>query len=322
MINRRTFLASALVTGPLMSVAAQAQTFPSKPITWIVPYPPGGPGDLMARTVGEIVGSRLGQPVLIDNRPGAGGQIAGIALLKADADGHVLMLGDTSTLGVNKAVYKTFGWEPVADVRGIAPMPVMPMLLLVPRNSPYNSLAELVAAAKKREFNYASQGAGSTGHLLGEMLKDAAGGRFNHIPYKGSAPAMNDLLGGQVDMLFDGVPPALPQFRADKVKVLAIAGPSRITQLPEVPTTAELGYPGVAMSIWFGAVVRKGTPEAIVKTLNAEITQAMKQDKVTKRFGDLGFQPLTMGDREFGQFIQSEAQRWVAYVKDRNITIE
>lgn len=324
MINRRKFTTSmAAVVGTAAAGSTSAQQgFPSKPITFLVPYPPGGPGDFMARSVGEVLSERLGQPVLIDNRPGAGGQIAGSALVKAAADGHTLMLGDTSTLGINQVIFKKFSWDPIKDARGIAPMLVMPMVLLVPRNSPYNSLAELVAASKKREINYASQGPGSTGHLLAEMLRDTAVGKFNHIPYKGSAPAMTDLLGGQVDMLFDGIGPALQYIKSDKLKALAVAAPKRMPQLPDVPTTAELGYSSVALSIWFGIVARKATPDAVSKQLHTEIAYAMAQPRVIKRFADLGFQPLEISADQFGQFIKAEADKWERFVRARQITVE
>lgn len=318
MINRRHFTTG--VVGAAMAGTSAAQAYPARPLTFLVPYPPGGPGDLMARSVGEVLAERLGQPVLVDNRPGAGGQIAGAALLKGAPDGYTLMLGDTSTLGINKVIYRNFAWDPVREVRGIAPMLVMPMVLLVPRSSPFGSLAELVSAAKGRGLNYASQGSGSTGHLLAEMLRESAVGKFNHIPYKGSAPAMTDLLGGQVDMLFDGVGPALQYLKADKLKVLAVASPRRLAQLPEVPTTAELGYPGVALSIWFGAIARKATPDAIVKRLNAEVAYAMTQPKVVKRFGDLGFQFMAMSADQFSQFIKAEADKWGGFVRARHIT--
>lgn len=319
MIKRRATL-GLMLAAPFVPARAQSQAFPSRPLTWIVPYPAGGPGDLMVRTVGEVISGRLGQPVLVDNRPGGGGQIAGSTLVRADADGHTLMLGDTSTLCINRAVYKTFSWDPTADVRGVGAMLLMPMVLLVPRASPFNTLADLIAAAKSREINIASQGSGSTGHLLCELLRTSTGARLNHVPYKGSAPAMNDLLGGQVEALFDGVPPALPHVKADKLKVLAVAGPTRVPQLPNVATTAELGHPDVSLSIWFGAIARKGTSDAMTKKLSAEIVHAMQQEGVSRRFVDLGFQPMSMDDEKFNRFMQAETARWTGFVKARNIT--
>lgn len=320
MINRRQLVTGLAATA--FAGRSLAQTFPAKPLTFLVPYPPGGPGDLMARSVGEVLGERLGQPVLVDNKPGAGGQIVGTALVRAPADGYTLMLGDTSTLGINMVTYSSFGWNPPSDVRGVAPILVMPIVLLVPASSPYQSVAELVAASKSRGINYASQGAGSAGHLLGELLRDAAVGNFNHIPYKGSAPAMNDLLGGQVDMLFDGIGPALPHLRAGKLRCLAVAGPVALPQLTGVPTMAQLGYRGVELSIWFGVVVKARTPDALVQTLNKEVAYAMKQPKVRKRFEDLGFQFLDMPAEQFTKYIRSEAERWGKFVRARRISAD
>lgn len=320
MIDRRQLITGLAATA--LAGRSLAQTFPAKPITLLVPYPPGGPGDLMARSVGEVLAVRLGQPVLVDNRPGGGGQIAGMALVRAPADGYTLMLGDTSTLGINMATYSNFGWNPPSDVRGVAPILVMPMVLLVPAASPYKSVAELVAASKGKDINYASQGAGSAGHLLGEMLRDATTGKFNHVPYKGSAPAMNDLLGGQVDMLFDGVGPALPHLRAGKLRCLAVAGPVHLSQLPGVATMAELGYRGVELSIWFGFVARDRTPDALVQSLSKEVAYAMSQPKIKKRFEDLGFEFLSMPAEPFTKYIRTEADHWGKYVRARTITAD
>lgn len=320
MINRRQLVlsvATSALVGPSL-----AQAFPARPLNLLVPYPPGGPGDMMARTVGEVIAERLGQPVLVDNRPGAGGQIAGTALVKAPADGYTVMLGDTSTLGINMATYSRFSWNPPSDVRGIAPLLVMPAVLLVPATSPYHSVAELVAASKAGGINYASQGAGTAGHVLGELLRDVSAGKFNHIPYKGSAPAMNDLLGGQVDMLFEGIGPALPHLRAGKLRCLAIAGPVALPQLAGVPTMAQLGYRGVELSIWFGLVVRAQTPDAQVQILNSAVVHAMTQPSVRKRFEDLGFQFMDMPPEQFTNYLRSEAERWGQFVRVRKIIAE
>lgn len=317
-MNRRQLVAGAAAT--LLAGRSSAQAgYPTKPVTILLPYPAGGPGDLMARSVGEILSERLGQPFIVDPRPGAAGQIAGAALVRAPADGYTLMLGDTSSLGINIALYSKFGWNPPADVRGVASIFVMPIVLLVPAGSPFQSVAELVAFAKSKGVNYASQGAGSAGHLLGEMLRDATGGKFNHIPYKGSAPAMNDLLGGQVDMLFDGVGPALQYLRAGKLRCLAIAGPQPLAALPGVPSMSQLGYRGVELSIWFGFVARSATPDAIVQTLSKEISNAMAQPKIRRRFEDLGFQFLDMSSEPFTKYIRSEADRWGEFVRARKI---
>ena len=301
---------------------ARAQGFPTKPISIITAYPPGGPADTLARALGETMTERLGQPVIVENRPGAGGQIAGPALLKAQADGHTLLIADNATLGINKAVYPNFNHDPQVDFVPIAPLMLMPMVLFVPKASPFNSLADVIAAAKTRPLNYASQGIGSIGHLLGEMLNADIRGQLNHIPYQGSAPAMNSLLAGQVDLLFDGVGPGLQHLKADKIKALAVAGPRRLAQIPDVPTTAEGGVPDVSMALWLGIVAKTGTPAPAVQKLHDEIVYAIQQPKTSKRFTDLGFQLLTMSPDEFRAFVKKEAEKSAAIVKERRIVLQ
>jgi tripartite-type tricarboxylate transporter receptor subunit TctC len=324
MLRRGQGIAAALRLFGAVAMAGnvQAQGFPSQPITILVIYPAGGPADLMARSVAEVMRERLGQPVIVENKPGAGGQIAASALLRAPADGYTLLVGDTASLGINKAVYANFSYDPVADLEPVAPLMLMPMVLYVPKSSPFNSTTDLVAAAKSKPLNYASQGSGSLGHLLGEMLKADAGVQLVHIPYKGSAPAMQDLVGSQVDLLFDGVGPGLPYVKSEQIKALSVAGPYQLPQLPNVPTTAEVGLPNVVMSLWLGVVARAGTPAPVVQRLNEEIGYAMKQPKLTKRFADLGLQFLDMTREEFREFVRSEAEKSMALVKARRIVLE
>jgi tripartite-type tricarboxylate transporter receptor subunit TctC len=315
-------IATALMLFVAVAANVQAQGFPNRPITILVIYPAGGPADLMARSVGEVMQERLGQPMIVENKPGAGGQIAASALLRAPADGYTLLVGDTASLGINKGVYANFSYDPVADLEPVAPLMLMPMVLYVPKSSSFNSTSDLVTAAKSKPLNYASQGVGSLGHLLGEMLKADAGIQLVHIPYKGSAPAMQDLIGSQVDLLFDGVGPGLPNVESERIKALSVAGPLRLPQLPNVPTTAEVGLPHVVMSLWLGVVVRAGTPVPNVQRLHDEIAYATKQPKVTKRFADLGFQFLHMSRDEFRDFVKSEAEKSIALVKARGIGID
>lgn len=321
--HRRTILAGLAAMALVHAVpGAHGQDFPQRPLTILVTYPAGGPADLMARAMAEVMSERLGRPVLVDNRPGGGGQVAASALLRAPADGHTMMIGDTSTLGINKAIYPNFSFDPVTDITPVAPLMLMPMALYVPKASPFNSVAELIAGAKTRPLHYASQGSGSLGHLLGEMIRAETGGQFNHVPYKGSAPAMNDLLGAQVDMLFDGIGPGLPYVASGRLKALAVGGSKRLPQLPDVPTTAEVGLPSLNLALWLGVVVRAGTPASIVARLHGEIAHAMAQPRVTRRFSDLGFQFMAMSPEEFGQFVKREAVASEAIVRTRRIVLD
>ena len=317
MSDRRQAL--ALISGALVSLRASAQPLAGQPITIFVAYPAGGPADVIARTVGGILSERLGQAVIVENKPGAGGQIAAAAALRGKGGSYDLLLGDVSTLGVNKYLYKDFNHDPLRDFEAVAPLLQMPMVLWVPQSSPYATLVELVSASHRKTVNFASQGMGTIGHLLAEMFRVATGGNFNHIPYKGSAPAIAALLGNEVDMLFDGLGPGLPHLPSGKLRALAMAGPQRVAQLPGTPTTAEAGFPSVALSTWFGMVTRAGTAPAAVQRLADEIDHAMKQPLAMKRFSEFGFQALSMSRSDFSQFIRTESNRWGPLLKELNI---
>lgn len=305
-----------------LSQRAKAQDFPNKPLTTFVAYPPGGPTDLIARALSETMSERLGKPMIVDNRPGGGGQIAASAFLRLAADGHALLIGDTSTLGINKILYPNFGYDPLSDMVPVAPLMSMPIVFYVPKASPFNTVAEVVAGSKKQTLSFASQGSGSLGHLLGEMLKNASGGQFSHIPYKGTVPAINDLLGGQVDLMFDGVAAGLPYLLTQKLRALAVAGPARLPEMPDIPTMAELGFPTINLSLWLGVVARMGTPKSIVQRLNEEVSYAMKLPKTVKRFKDLGFQFMYMTPDEFKQFLKTESSRLATLLKAHRIVLE
>jgi tripartite-type tricarboxylate transporter receptor subunit TctC len=323
MTSRRSFVrASAAALGAAAFSPLRAQTFPNKSMTILVPFPAGGPADQMARVIGEILADKLGQAVLVDNRPGGAGQIAGGALIRQPADGHTLLLAELSVLSVNALLYKKFAYDPLAEFQPVAGLRSMPMMVLVPRSSPANTLADLIALARTRPVNYASPGVGTVAHLAGEQIRTEAKVTMTHIPYKGSGPAMADLLGGQVDALVDGLGPALPQVREGKIKALAIATPKRSAMLPNVPTTAEAGYPGVLMSALFGIATRTGTPAPVVQKLYDEIALAYRQPKFAKRFDDLGFEQELMTPEQFRTYIKTETERQGAVIKANNISAE
>lgn len=323
MTSRRNFVrAGTAVLAAAAFGRAQAQAFPSRGMTILVPFPAGGPTDQMARVLGEILAERFGQPVVVDNRPGGGGQIAGGQLIRLPADGHTLMLGEMSVLAVNAILFKKYAYDPIAEFQPITPMLSMPMMVLAPRNSPANSLQDLVALAKGKPINYASPGAGTVAHLAGELLKGAAKVDLNHIPYKGSAPAIADLLGGQVDLLIDGLGPALPHIREGKIKALAICTPTRAPVLPNLPTTTEAGYPSVQMSAAFGMVVRNGTPAATTQRLYEAIAAAIRTPRFAKRFEDLGFESMAMNPDQYRAYIKAETERQGALIKAVGISLD
>ena len=297
--------------------ASLAQAFPSRTVTFIVPFPPGGATDQLARVLAQKMTESTGQPVVVENRPGGGAQIAANLLKQAPADGYTVLFGDIGALAINRTLYTSLSYDALKDFQPVTQLMTMSMLLLVPQGHPANSMQELLALAKTRPggLNYASQGIGTGGHLMGEMLKSATGATLTHVPYKGGAPAMQDLIAGRVDILFEGVGAALPFVKDGKIKALAQASPRRAPQLPDLPTTAELGHPAVNMVVWFGAVVRAGTPDAAVRKLNEELVKGLNSPDVAKRLTDQGFVPSPTTPEQLGAFMREETERWGGVVK-------
>jgi tripartite-type tricarboxylate transporter receptor subunit TctC len=311
--------AAAALAGP-----AAAQGFPSKPLTLVVPFPPGGVTDQIARVLAGKLQEDLRQTVIVDNKPGAGGQIAAQAVKSAPADGHTLFIAATEMFAVNPTLYRKFSYDPLKDFQPVTALISSPLVLVVPKNSPFNSAAELIAASGRKDggLNFASQGVGSIGHLLGELYRSKSGGSLHHVAYKGSAPALQDLMGGQVDLMFDPVITTAPLIQSGKLKPLAIAAARRAAQLPEVSTLQELGTAGVDASVWFGAVVRTGTPATAVARLNESLAKALRSPDVAKRFTDQGLQPMPMSPEAFGSFMKEEITRWSALVKTSGASVE
>lgn len=316
-------LSVALLAIGLCSGAA-AQSFPSRPITLMVPFAPGGVTDQVARVVATKLQESLGQTVLVDNRPGAGGQLAANATKQAAADGHTLFVGATEMFAINQVLFKKFSYDTLRDFQPVAALVQTPMVLVVPRNSPADSVQGLVDLAKKKPSGvaYASQGTGSIGHMLGQLMAVKTGAPMVHVPYKGSAPGLQDLMSGQVDMMFDVSITASPLIAGDKLKALAVAVPKRMPALPNVPTTREAGLPDVQASVWFGVVARKGTPDKIVQVLNTEINKVLKSPDVVKRFADQGLETMTMSPEQFGGFLKDEVARWAPLVKASGASVE
>lgn len=323
MWNRRTLLALAAFAASA-TLTAHAQTFPSRPVTMVVPFPAGGITDSVARALAQKMGDQLGKPVIVDNKPGGGGQIAANYVRQQPADGHTIYVGATEMFAINPTLFRNFSYDPLKDFTPITSLIASPLVLVVPSSSPMNSVAELVQQAKARKdgLNFASQGIGSIGHLLGELFRSKSGGHYNHVAYKGSAPALQDVMGGQVDFMFDPVITTAPLIAGKKLKPLAIAAAKRSPQLPDVPTLAELGIQGVDAGVWFGAVAKAGTPAPVVDRLNDAILKAMKDPEVLKRFADQGMQPFPSSPAQFGSFLQAEQNRWVPLVKASGATVD
>ena len=326
--RRIAFAAAALSAsglGLLHAGSAAAQgSWPSKPITIIVPFSAGGTTDILARVVGQSLGTELGQTVIIDNRPGAGGNIGAAAVARAAPDGYTLLMGTVGTHAINEALYKKMPFEPQKDFAPLTRVALVPNVLVVPVALPYKTVSEIIAAAKSQpgKMTYASSGTGTSIHLSGELFKSMTGTDIIHIPYKGSAPAMTDLLGGQVMMMFDNLPSAIQHIRSGKLRAIAVTSGKRAPELPDVPTIAESGVKGFEATSWFGMFAPAGTPPEVVAKLNTAIVKLLGSPEVKKRLSEQGAEPHPEKPEQFAAFIRSEATKWGKVVKESGATVD
>ena len=311
-----------LLLGLLLSylpfaVLAQADAYPSKSIRIVVPFPPGGATDIAARLIGTKLSERWKQPVVVENKPGAGGNLGSDIVAKAPPDGYTLVMGVTGSHAINTSLYSKMPYDPVADFEPITQVAVVPNVVVVHPGVPAATLAELVALAKKEpgKLNYASLGNGTAAHLTMEMFKTAAGIDLAHIPYKGSAPAVADLLAGQVQVMVDGLPSALPHVKAGKLRALAVTSAKRSAAAPDLPTIAESGYPGFFADAWSGLFAPKHTPKPIVDKLAAEVQRILDLPDVRERLASLGAEPVGSTPAEFAGHVRREIDKWSRVVK-------
>ncbi len=314
--KRFTRFAAALALAGAAGVV-HAQAFPSRPITIVIPFPPGGISDNSTRVIAQKASTGLGQPIVIENRPGAGGQIGADAVKGAKPDGHTLFLANIGSHGINQSLYSKLSYDPTKDFEPITVLFSSPNLLVVPASSPVKSMAELIAYAKTKpgKASYGSQSIGSGGHLSGEIVKAKNGLDLVHVPYKGSAPVLTDLVAGRIDFLFDPITTALPFVKDGKLRALAITSDKRSPLVPDVPTLVELGFVGYDVNPWFGLAAPAGTPRPIIDRLNAEFAKAAKDPEVVKRLADQGIEAMSMTPEQFAAFIRSETARWTEVVK-------
>jgi tripartite-type tricarboxylate transporter receptor subunit TctC len=308
-----------------MAQTAMAQTYPAKPIRLIVPYPPGGGTDFFARLVGARMSEHIGQPIVVENRPGAATIIGAEAAAKAPADGYTLLLADSTTLAVNPSLYRKLPYDPQKDFAPISLTARFAMLLVVnPTLDKSKTVKEFIDEAKAApgKINFASVGAGTTHHLAMELFMQQTGTRLNHIPYKGAAPAVQDLVGGQVPVMFLDLAAGGPQIRAGKIRALAVASRQRIAPLPEVPTVAESGVPGFEAWAWQGLVAPAGTPREALEKVRADYAKAVGDAAVRQKLTEAGVEPLTSSPEELAAYIKSETAKWAEVVKEGNIKVE
>ncbi len=318
-------LASLLVSFGASIGAAFAQTFPTRTIKIVVPYPAGGPTDVLARLVAERMAPALGQAVIVESHPGgAGGAVGAKFVASADPDGYTLLISQVGALTISPAIYRDPDHEWTRLLAPVALVAVSPQLLAVTPSLPVKSVAELLAYARANpgKVNFGSAGIGSQPHLLGELLKLSAGVNIVHIPYRGSAPAITDLLGGQIQMMFDTPVVLLPHIRAGKLRPLAITSQARSPQLPDVPTMAELGLPRLQTMLWSGMLAPAGTPAAIVTKLNAVLNETLATAEAKESLAKLGAEPKAMSAEAFAEFMQEETKRWAAIVAQAAIKPE
>ena len=319
--------AALAVAFSLVSPGAQAQgvaTFPRQPLTMVVPFPAGGPTDAMARLLAQKLSERLEQQVVIDNRGGAGGGIAAELVARAPADGHTLFFGTTGTMSINPSLYKKLRYDPVKDFAPVSLMATTMNVLVVNPEVPAKNLADLVQLARSKpgEFAYGSAGNGSSNHLSGELFKSIAGVQISHVPYRGSSPALIDLLGGRIAMMFDTIAVQTQNIAAGKVRALAVTGPRRSPLLPEVPTAQEAGLKGIDVTNWFGVLAPAGTPAPIIERLNREIVAVMATDEMRKRMQADGAEAKTTTPAEFAALIKQDTAKWAPVVKASGATLD
>jgi tripartite-type tricarboxylate transporter receptor subunit TctC len=316
---------AALVTtlSLLLPASVAAQDFPNKTIRLIVPFPPGGPNDIIARVIGQRMSELLKQPVLIDNRGGQGGAFGTDAVAKAQPDGYTIAISSAGALAISPSMEKV-GYDTLRDLQPVTLIATVPEMLVVATNVPASNMAELVALAKAQpgKLNFASSGPGSLPHLAGELLKLTAKIDIVHVPYRGAAPAINDLLGQQVQMTFLDLPAILPQIRAGALRPIAIGSPQRAATAMEVPTTAEAGMPDLRIENWYGMVAPAGTPPAVVATLNKIAIEAMRDPAVQEKLAVQGLTLIGDTPEHFRGFIDTETRKWAAVIKDAGIATE
>ncbi|PWK37762.1 tripartite-type tricarboxylate transporter receptor subunit TctC [Cupriavidus plantarum] len=301
--------------------ASAAETFPSKPLRLVVPFTPGGTTDILARLVAQKAGEVLGQSIVVDNRPGAGGNIGAEAVARSAPDGYTLLMGTLGTQVTNQFIYARMPYDSAKDFTPVTLVANSPNVLLINSTLKAQTIGELIALAKREpgKINYASTSTGGSPHLSGELLNMMAGTSMQHVPYKGAAPAMTDLLAGQVNLMFDNLPSALAQIQAGKVKALAVTGVRRASVLPSVPTVRESGLPGYEVNSWFGLLVPAGTPPERVRQLQQAVDKVLAMPEVRQRIEQLGAEPGGEGSAAFAKEIGSDTEKWSRVIRTAGI---
>ncbi len=317
-------LAASIIAPVIMADAALADTYPTRPIRWIVAYPPGGTTDIIVRLVAPDLSKRLGQYVVIENRGGAAGIIGTNAAAKAAPDGYTLSVGYITTHAIHPSLMKSLPYDPIKDFIPISLMGKAPLILVVNPSVPVKSLKELIAYAKSKpgQLNNSSPGNGTPPHLAGELFKKVAGLEIVHVPYKGSPEAVQDTMSGAIQMIFGGIAAVLPHIKSGKLRPLAVSSLEACPLVPEIPPISELGFPGFESTSWWGMSVRSGVSAAIVMRLNTEIVRVIQLPEIRERFGSLGVVPTSSTPEQFDAYIKAETKKWGDLIRDYGIKID
>ena len=307
----------------LFVVPAAAQKFPAKVVKLVVPQAPGGATDVFARKIGQTLSERWGQPVIVENRAGAAGVVGTDAVAKSPPDGYTLLVTYAGSQAINPSLYPKIPFDSIKDFQTVATLAVTPFVFIADPKLPAKDLAELIALARAKPdaLTYASSGNGSVNHLLGEMLKAAAGIKMLHVPYRGVAPAITDVIGGQVDTAFSSVPSVLQMVRNGNVRALAVSSARRISIAPEIPTIAESGFAGFDVNPWWGMLAPAGTDMAIVRKINSEVGEILRSKEMIEFLAAQGAEPLITSPEEFLRILQADVEKWAKVVKDAGVTL-
>lgn len=323
--SARSFALAAATAALMTASAASAQTFPSRTVQLVVAYAPGGTGDVVARLIAAKLASALGQSVVVENRAGASGAIGAQAVIRAAPDGHTLLIGQTAEVAINQHWVKGIGYDPDTDLVPVALASVVPLALVVPGSAPFSNVAELLAAARgsTKGMSFASAGTGTPGHFAGEFLKLKSKGNLVHVPYKGAGPALNDVVGGHVDMYFSGFPAAFPHVKSGALKVLAVSTAKRSGIAPETPAVAETsGFEDFDLTLWQGVFAPRGTPKEVVARINAEINAVLAQPDIKEKLKEIGADSTPMPVEQFAGFVRAESRKYLRIIKETGVTAE
>lgn len=324
-MKRLSIAAICLLTALAGPALAQQDSYPSRAITWVVPFTPGGLADIGARTVGKVLSEKIGQTIVIENKPGAGAIVGAETVARAKPDGYTLFYGSSGPMGSNVSMYKNLSYDPLKSFVAVHGIAISPVIIATNPSKPYTTLKELIEHARKNpgKLNYSSVGVGSTQHLAGELLQLEAGIKMVHIPYKGSAPAANDVLTGTIDVMIDNAIPIKPLIEAGKIRPLVVLAPKRLPILPDVPTSAELGYPNVLMSSWSSAALPAGTPQAIVDRLAQAMNDAVNDPSIVKYYEDNGSIVMKDASKEkLTEFYKAEIAKFKKVIEASGATAE